>query len=54
LTVEKKLLLATVYGAAQQDFKEAFLSELVQLCPKEILLIIIGGDFNILIRGSNE
>jgi len=42
-----------LYGAAQDEFKEAFLTELVQLCTKETLPIIIGGDFNI-IRGPNE
>ena len=45
--------LVSEYGAAQDDFKEAFLTELVQLCTKETLPIIIGGDFNI-IRGPNE
>ena len=43
-------VLVSVYGAAQQEFKEAFLSELVHVCTKETLPILIGGDFNI-IRG---
>ncbi|WVZ62463.1 hypothetical protein U9M48_012212 [Paspalum notatum var. saurae] len=41
-------VLVSVYGAAQQHFKEAFLTELVQLCMKETLPILIGGDFNII------
>ena len=45
--------LISVYGAAQDEFKEAFLTKLVQLCTKETLPITIGGDFNI-IRGPNE
>jgi exonuclease III len=42
-----------VYGAAHQQYKEAFVTELVQLCTKETLPILIGGDFNI-IRGPHE
>lgn len=37
----------SVYRAAQHQFKEAFLTELVQLCTKETLPILLGGDFNI-------
>ena len=40
-------------GRAQDQFKNAFLSELVQLCTKETLPILIGADFNI-IRCSGE
>jgi hypothetical protein len=48
-----KWLLAAVYGAAQTQHKEAFLTELVQLCSKESLHILIDGDFNI-IRSPQE
>ncbi|KAJ1277053.1 hypothetical protein BS78_05G264400 [Paspalum vaginatum] len=41
-------LLVSVYGPAQQDSKDAFLTELVQLCTKETLPMAIGGDFNII------
>ena len=39
-----KWLLVSVYGAVQQNRKEAFVSELLRLCAKETLM---GGDFNI-------
>lgn len=39
--------LVSIYGAAQHEQKEAFLMELVQLCTKETLPTILGGDFNI-------
>lgn len=42
-----------VYGAAQPEFKEAFLAELVQMCAKENLPLVLGGDFNI-IRNPQE
>lgn len=37
-------MLVVVYGAAQAEYKEAFLTELVQSCSKENLLIVLGGD----------
>ena len=43
----------SVYGPAQTKPKQAFLAELAHLCSKETLLMIIGGDFNI-IRGPAE
>lgn len=43
-----KWLLVSVYGAVQQNHKEAFVSELLHLCAKEISPIVIGGDFNVL------
>lgn len=46
-------ILVAVYGAAQEEYKEAFLTELVRSCRKESLLILIGGDFNI-IRNPSE
>jgi hypothetical protein len=48
-----KWVLMAVYGAAQPEFKESFLTELVQACDKEKLPLCIGGDFNI-IRNSSE
>ena len=43
-----KWALVLVYGPAQNDLKEHFLSELVHMCSHETLPIIVGGDFNIL------
>jgi hypothetical protein len=48
-----KWVLVAVYGAAQPEFKESFLTELVQACRGECLPLCIGGDFNI-IRSSSE
>jgi hypothetical protein len=48
-----KWVLVAVYGAAQPEFKESFLTELVQSCSDEKLPLCIGGDFNI-IRNSTE
>jgi hypothetical protein len=48
-----KWVLVAVYGAAQPEFKESFLTELVQACKGECLPLCIGGDFNI-IRNSSE
>jgi exonuclease III len=45
--------LVAVYGAAQPEFKEKFLTELVQACRNESLPLLIGGDFNI-IRNPSE
>lgn len=41
-------VLVAVYGAAQHEFKETFLTELVHTCSKEKLPIVLGGDFNII------
>jgi hypothetical protein len=35
-------LLVSIYGAAQDHFKQAFLAELVHLCSKESLPMLIG------------
>lgn len=43
-----KWALTVVYGPAQFERKEAFLTELVQMANHETLPILIGGDFNIL------
>jgi exonuclease III len=45
--------LVAVYGAAQPEFKEQFLTELVQACSKVSLPLLVGGDFNI-IRNPSE
>ena len=42
-----------VYGPAQDDFKPAFLAELVRTCQQNPLPTLIGGDFNIM-RHSKE
>jgi exonuclease III len=45
--------LLVVYGAAQEENKLSFLSELSAFCSRNSDPIIIGGDFNI-IRFANE
>jgi hypothetical protein len=45
--------LISVYGAAQDNEKEYFLSELVRMCDTENLPLMVGGDFNI-IRSPSE
>jgi hypothetical protein len=42
-----------VYGPAQDDKKTMFLTELVSMCSREALPLLIGGDFNIL-RSPDE
>ena len=42
-----------VYGPAQDDFKSAFLSELIRTCQQNPWPTLIGGDFNIM-RHSRE
>ena len=46
-------ILMAVYGPAQDEFKSAFLAELVRACQHNPLPTLIGGDFNIL-RNSKE
>jgi hypothetical protein len=48
-----KWALVAVYGPAQDNFKENFMSELVNMCRHEALPIMLGGDFNI-IRKPDE
>jgi hypothetical protein len=48
-----KRILMSVYGPAQEEFKSAFLSELVRTCQQNPLPTLIGGDFNIM-RHSKE
>jgi hypothetical protein len=45
--------LVTVYGAANDENKQAFLDELEKICSNNNLPILVGGDFN-LIRDSSE
>jgi hypothetical protein len=45
---EFKWALVVVYGPAQDEHKESFLAELVNMCSHESLPLIIGGDYNIL------
>jgi hypothetical protein len=52
-TEDFKWILVAVYGAAQPEYKESFLTELVHACSKESLPLLIGGDFNI-IRNPGE
>ena len=42
-----------IYGLAQDEFKTAFLSEMVRTCQQNPLPTLIGGDFNIM-RHSGE
>jgi hypothetical protein len=46
-------ILMAVYGPAQDEFKPAFLAELVRTCQDNSWPTLIGGDFNIL-RNSKE
>jgi len=48
-----KFNLISIYGPAQLDQKSHFLSEVVRVCSKEVVPIVIGGDFNI-IRKPDE
>ena len=43
-----------MYGAAQTDQKQKFLSELSSFCSKCIHPMLIGGDFNILRKDSDK
>jgi hypothetical protein len=52
--LEIKWCVVNIYRAAQEDRKEAFLSELVSLCSKIKETYIIVGDFNILRFSSDK
>jgi hypothetical protein len=43
-----------MYGPAQEEHKEKFLVELVNLCCHETLPLVIGGDYNILRHPSEK
>jgi exonuclease III len=45
---EFKWVLVFVYGPAQDEFKESFLAELVNMCSHKNLPLVVGGDYNIL------
>lgn len=49
-----KWILAAVHGAAQPEYKEAFLAKLVHTCSKESLPLLIGGVFNITSNPSEK
>jgi exonuclease III len=46
--------LVPVYGAAQDNHKHEFLSELVRMCDVEPLPMLLEGDFNILRRPEDK
>ena len=49
-----KFVLYTAYGPAQYQNKPEFLVELANTCSKEIILYLIGGDFNIMRRPEDK
>jgi hypothetical protein len=51
---EFKWVLAVVYEHAQDEFKESFLAELVNMCSHENLPLVIGGDYNVLRHPSKK
>ena len=51
--LRKNLCLVNVYGPAQDEGKEVFLTELAQICYENKDPMLLGGDFNIL-RFSDE
>jgi hypothetical protein len=46
--------MVAVYGAAQENEKEIFLSELARMCDTENLPLLVGGDFNIIKNQSEK
>jgi hypothetical protein len=53
LKIQKKWCLVIVYGAAQEEDKEDFLTELRNICRDQRLPLLVGGDFNLL-RDASE
>jgi hypothetical protein len=49
-----KWALVMVYGPAQDDLKESFLAEMVNMCSHERLSLVMGGDYNILRHPSEK
>jgi hypothetical protein len=49
-----KWVLVVVYSPAQDNQKESFLVELVNMCSHESLPLMIGGDFNIMRRSEEK
>jgi hypothetical protein len=53
LKIQQKWCLVIVYGAAQDDEKDDFLTDLGDIYRDQSLPLLIGGDFNLL-RGASE
>jgi hypothetical protein len=49
-----KWALVVVYGPTQDEHKERFLAELVNMCSHENLPLVMGGDYNILRHQSEK
>jgi exonuclease III len=49
-----KWALVAIYGLAQANLKERFLTEMVHLCSHGQLPILVGGDFNMLRNPSDK
>jgi hypothetical protein len=49
-----KWALVMVYGPSQEEFKESFFAELVNMCSHENLPLVVGGDYNILRHPSEK
>jgi hypothetical protein len=49
-----KWALMVVYGPAQDDNKESFLAELINICSHGQLPLVMGGDYNILRHPSEK
>jgi hypothetical protein len=49
-----KWALVVIYGPAQDEHKEKFLAELVNMCSHENLPMMLGGDYNILRHPSEK
>jgi hypothetical protein len=47
-------MIVVVYGLAQDEHKESFLAELVNMCSLKNLPLIMGGDYNILRHPSEK
>jgi exonuclease III len=43
-----------VYGYAQDEYKESFLAELVNMCSHKKIPLVMGGDYNILRHPSKK
>jgi exonuclease III len=53
-SLKKSWSLVSVYGPAQDEFKDSFLAELSSFCFKAKYPMLIGGDFNILRFSSDK
>jgi hypothetical protein len=52
--MKKHLRMGTIYGPAHEERKEQFLVELSNICSKNNLPMLVGGDFNILRFSSKK